>query len=57
MSGLPFDAVDAVLLVPILSAGLLALLSDYQLAARINVGAAFLTLVAALSLFMSRHRH
>jgi hydrogenase-4 component F len=54
MSGLPFDAVDAVLLVPILSAGLLALLSDYQLAARINVGAAFLTLVAALSLFMSR---
>jgi hydrogenase-4 component F len=40
--------------VPILSAGLLALLSDYQLAARINVGAAFLTLVAALSLFASR---
>lgn len=54
MSGFPFDAVDAVLLVPILSAGLLALLTDYRLAARINVGAAFLTLVAALSLFVAR---
>ena len=52
MSGLPFDAVDAVLLVPILSAGLLALLPDYRLAAKVNVGAAFLTLVAALSLFV-----
>ena len=54
MSGLPFDAVDAVLLVPILSAGLLALLPDYWLAAKINVAAAFLTLVAALSLFAVR---
>ena len=44
----------AVLLVPLLSAGLLALLPDYRLAAKINVGAAFLTLVAALSLFAAR---
>ena len=54
MSGFVFDAVDAVLLVPILSAGLLALLPDYRLAAKVNVGAAFLTLVAALSLFVVR---
>jgi hydrogenase-4 component F len=54
MSRFPFDAADAVLVVPILAAGLLALLPDYRLAARINVGATFLTLVAALSLFALR---
>ena len=54
MSGFTFNAVDAVLIVPILAAGLLALLPDYRLAARVNVGAAFLTLVAALSLFAAR---
>jgi hydrogenase-4 component F len=54
MSGFTFDAVDAVLIVPILAAGLLALLPDYRLAARVNVVAAFLTLVAALSLFAAR---
>jgi hydrogenase-4 component F len=54
MSGLPFNGVHAVLLVPILSAGLLALLPDYRLAAKINVGAAFLTLIAAFSLFAAR---
>ena len=54
MNGTSFNAVDAVLLVPILSAGLLALLPDYRIAAKINVAAAFLTLVAALSLFVAR---
>lgn len=54
MNGASFDAVDAVLLVPILSAGLLAFLPDYRLAAKVNVGAALATLVAALSLFVTR---
>jgi hydrogenase-4 component F len=54
MSGFSLNAVQAVLLVPILAAALLALLPDYRLAAKINVGAAFLTLIAALSLFAVR---
>jgi hydrogenase-4 component F len=54
MTELPFNGVHAVLLVPILAAGLLALLPDYRLAAKINVGAAFLTLIAAFSLFAAR---
>ncbi len=54
MSGLSFNAVPVVLLVPLAAAGILALLPDYRLAARANVAAAFVTLVAALSLFVAR---
>jgi len=52
-SGLPLglDAVSAVLLVPLAAAALLALLPGYRVAARLNVAASLLTLLAALSLF------
>jgi hydrogenase-4 component F len=42
------DAVAAVLLIPLASAGILALIADYRLSARLNVAASFLTLLAAL---------
>ena len=48
-----FDAVTAILLVPVVAAALLALLPGYRVSARLNVLAAFLTLAAALSLFVS----
>ncbi len=47
----PFDSVTAVLLIPIGSAALLAVLPGYRLTARLNVAASFLTFLAALSLF------
>ena len=42
------DAVAAVLLIPLVSAGILALIADYRLSARLNVAASGLTLLAAL---------
>ncbi len=42
------DAEAAVLLIPLLSAALLALIADYRLSARLNVAASALTLLAAL---------
>jgi len=51
VNALPYDAVGAILLVPIGTAGLLALLPNYRLTARLNLLAAFLTFLAALSLF------
>jgi hydrogenase-4 component F len=51
MNGLSFDAVTAVLAIPIGAAGVLALLPDYRMTARLNVAASFLTMLAALSLF------
>jgi hydrogenase-4 component F len=48
-------APEAVLLVPLCAAALLALLPSYRLAARINVAASLLTLLAALSLLLIRH--
>ena len=50
MIGGHFEAVVAVLLIPLCAAALLAVLPGYRLAARINVAATFLSLVAALSL-------
>src|SRR5436190_18424836 len=52
MSMTSFDPVTAVLLIPIGSAALLALLPGYRLTARLNVVASLLTFVAALSLFV-----
>ncbi len=49
-----FDAVAAVLLIPLAAAALLAVLPGYQLSARVNVLAALLTFLAALSLFFGR---
>src|SRR6478736_4190376 len=52
MSAHPFDAVAAVLLIPIGSAALLAALPGYRLTARLNVMASLATFVSALSLFV-----
>lgn len=42
------DPVAAILLIPLAAAGILALVADYRLSARLNVAASFLTLAAAL---------
>src|SRR4051795_4037682 len=47
-----FDPVAAVLLIPIGSAALLAVLPGYRLTARLNVVASLLTFLSALSLFV-----
>jgi hydrogenase-4 component F len=44
-------ALDAVLLIPLAAAVVLALVPSYRLGARLNVGASLLTLIAALALF------
>src|ERR1043165_5521715 len=53
---MPFglDALAAVLLIPVTAATLLALLPAYRLTASLNVLAAFLSFIAALSLFFER---
>ena len=48
-----FDAVAAVLIVPVVAAALLTLLPGYKTTARLNVLASLLTLLAALSLLVS----
>ncbi len=58
MSGLPFDAgsfdaLRAVLLIPVGTAALLAFLPSYRLSAGLNVLAALLTFAASFSLFFS----
>lgn len=52
MSTLTFDAVAAVLLIPILAIVPLALLPDYRLTARLNIAASLMTFLAALSLLI-----
>ena len=52
--GLGTIAVAAVLVVPATAAAVLALLPDYRLGARLNIGAALITLLAALTLFVAR---
>jgi len=54
MTALGLDAVAAILLIPGGAAALLALLPGYRLTARLNVLAAFLTLLAALTLLFAR---
>jgi hydrogenase-4 component F len=53
MTELPIDAVSAVLVIPLGAAALLALLPGYRLAARLNVAAAFLTFLVALTLLVT----
>jgi hydrogenase-4 component F len=48
------DALAAVLIIPLAAAGVLAILTDYRLSARLNVIAALLTFLAALSLVFVR---
>lgn len=50
---LAFDAVAAVLIIPVVAAALLTLLPGYKITARLNVLASLLTLLAALSLLAS----
>ena len=52
MSAGSFDSIAAVLLIPNVSAALLAVLPGYRLTARLNVVASFATFLAALSLFV-----
>ena len=52
MSTASFDPVAAVLLIPIGSAALLAMLPGYRLTARLNVIASLATFLSALSLFV-----
>ena len=54
MSALGLDAVSAILIIPGAAAALLALLPGYRLSARLNVLAAFLTLLCALTLLFAR---
>jgi hydrogenase-4 component F len=54
MSALGLDAVGAILIIPGLSAALLALLPGYRVSARVNVLAALLTLLSALTLLFAR---
>ncbi len=49
-----FDALAAVLLIPLAAAAALALLPGYRLGARLNVLAALATFLAAASLFVAR---
>jgi len=49
-----FDAAIAVLVIPAVAAALLVLLPPYRLTARLNVLAALLTFLSALSLFFGR---
>jgi hydrogenase-4 component F len=51
---LAIDPLAAVLVIPAVTAGVLALLPGYWLAARLNVLAAFITLIAAVSLLFYR---
>src|SRR5215212_1813317 len=54
MTGFSFDGASAVLIIPAIAAALLVALPGYRLAARLNVLAALLTFIAALSLFFGR---
>ena len=54
MNALPFNAVTAILVVPVIGAALLALLPGYKLTSRLNVVASLITFLAALSLFVTK---
>ncbi len=55
MIRIPPASIEVVLLIPLCAAVLLAFLSSYRIAARVNVAASFLTLLAALSLLLTKH--
>jgi len=52
MMGFAFERMEAVLLIPLGAAALLAFLPGYRLSARLNVAAAFLTLLVSVSLLL-----
>ena len=51
-----FDALGGVLLIPAVSAALLATLPGYRLTSRLNILATFLTFATAVSLFVVEPR-
>jgi hydrogenase-4 component F len=53
LTAFSLDAVAAILLIPVIAAALLAALPNYRLAAGLNVAASLLTLLAAMSLFVT----
>ncbi|MGH6618626.1 MAG: hydrogenase 4 subunit F [Alphaproteobacteria bacterium] len=53
MTGAAFDALAAILLIPVGAAAVLALLPGYRITSRLNVAASLLTMLAALSLFVT----
>jgi hydrogenase-4 component F len=53
MSPFTFDAVIAVLLIPIAAAAILAILPGYRVTARLNILASLLTMLSALSLLVT----
>jgi hydrogenase-4 component F len=52
MTAIPFHPEVAILIIPLVAAGLLAVLPGYRLTARLNVLASLFTFLAALSLFV-----
>ncbi len=54
MSFVPINAIHLILIIPLATAAVLALLPSYRLSARINSAAALATLVVASSLFIRR---
>jgi hydrogenase-4 component F len=55
MIGTSFGGTDAVLLIPLFAACVLAVLPGYRLAARVNMATTFLTLLAAVFLLTGAH--
>ena len=54
LTHLPFEPLTALLVIPLVTAGLLTLLRNYWVAARLNMLATFLTLIVAVSLLFER---
>lgn len=54
MSTMPFDAIRLVLLIPLVSAGVLALVTNYRWSSRLNVVASLATFLASLLLLVHR---
>ncbi|WP_448956356.1 hydrogenase 4 subunit F [Labrys neptuniae] len=54
MTGLSLDGSTLILILPVLTAALMAVLTDFRLSARLNAFSAFLTLAAACSLLVYR---
>jgi len=54
MSTMPFDAIRLVLLIPLVSAGVLALVTNYRWSSRLNVVASLVTFLASLLLLVHR---
>ena len=52
MNAVTVNGVHFLLILPVIAAAVLAVLPGYRLSARLNVAAAFLSLLAAVSLFI-----